>query len=86
MTEQPPDLLPFLDRRLTRKEGSTVTEQPIPTKRKAKERKAVLRLVVEYDHDGFDMGEVKALVDKAKEHGAVRSARLSGLPSTTDLS
>lgn len=71
----------FLDRRLNQK-GKAV-EQP---KRKTKERKAVLRLVVEFSHDDFDLAEVKQFVATAKEHGNVRSAKLSGLPSTTDLS
>jgi hypothetical protein len=74
------DIPRFLDRRLNPK-GNAVTETKA---RKAKQ--AVLRLVVEYDHETFDMEEVKALVEKAREQGAVRSAKLSGLPSTSDLS
>ena len=83
MMDQPPELLPFLDRRHELK-GANVTEQP--KKRTPKEKKAVLRLVVEFDHDGFDMEEVKAIVEKAREQGTIRAAKLSGLPTSTDLS
>lgn len=80
--DQPPDLLPFLDRRLKQKE-TPVTEPK--KKREPKERKAVLRLVVEYDHATHIMLAAKELIEKAKESGTVKLAKLSGLPTTTDL-
>lgn len=79
MTEQPPELLPFLDRR--NQKGNTVTEQP----KKRKERKTVLRVVFEFDPAKFDMLTVKAWVDGLKQAGTVRSAKLTGLPTSTDL-
>ena len=77
---QPPDLLPFLD---SNQKGNAVTEQP--KVKEPKPRKATLRLVVEYDHDMFDMEAIKEVVEKAKEFGRVVSAKLSRIPTSTDL-
>ena len=74
---QPPDLPPFLDRR--NQKGSTM-EPKAP-----KPRKAVLRLVVEFDHEDFNMEAVQEMVAKAREMGTIRTAKLTGLPTSSDL-
>ena len=77
---QPPDLPPFLDRR--NQKGSTMTEPKAP-----KPRKTILRLVVEVSPpNAFALDNAQGLVNKARELGfTIRSARLTGIPTTTDL-
>lgn len=78
------DIPPFLDRRheLTQK-GKPVTDPK--KKREPKPKKVTFRLVLECAHAQFNMAAFETIVSQAKEHGTIKSAKLSGLPTTTDL-
>lgn len=76
--------IPAFLRRPLQPKGATVTEQK--PKCTPREKKAVLRLVVEYAHGGDIRAAAGEVVAKAKEgNGTVRSAKLTGLPTSTDL-